>query len=135
QPVEPAGVPGVVRYYDDERFERARERSRMANHPSSKHELVAGTSEQPAARLRYLLGTAGVTAEGAPEAMRDAEVRIAREVALALHGATDREARLERLQSTVGRLTADEDARIVAALAEVGVDWSAGTSIKQPRLS
>lgn len=135
QPVEPAGVPGVVRYYDDERFERARERSRMANHPSSKHELVAGTSEQPAARLRYLLGTAGVTAEGAPEAMRDAEVRIAREVALALHGATDREARLERLQSTVGRLTADEDARIVAALAEVGVDWSAGTSIKPPRLS
>ena len=135
QPVEPAGVPGIVRYYDDERFERARERSRMANHPSSKHELVAQAAEAPTATLRYLLGAAARPGEDEPaQAMRDPEVRIAREVALALEGATDRDARLERLKTTVERLRVEEDGHIAAALDDVGVDWSAGTPSKPTQL-
>jgi carboxyl-terminal processing protease len=138
QPVEPAGVPGIVRYYDDERFERARERSRMANHPSAKHEIGELAAERPTATLRYLQNAnaplAELDEEEGGQAMRDPEVRIAREVALAMQGKIDGPARIAELQSAVTKLRAEEDARIGAALGDVGIDWSVGASTKPPQL-
>ena len=132
QPVEPTGVPGIVRYYDAERFERARERSRMANHPSAKHELKAMKTAAPTATLRYLR-SAEARGDG-PDVLRDPEVRIAREVVLGLRGATEREARLAQLKSVVTRLRSEEDGRIAGALGTSKLDWSSGTPAKPSRL-
>ena len=51
QPVEPTPIAGVVRYYDGERFERERERSRAANLPSAKHDLGNDLGRRRAAAL------------------------------------------------------------------------------------
>ncbi|MBC8070411.1 MAG: PDZ domain-containing protein, partial [Deltaproteobacteria bacterium] len=57
QPVELSNVAGVVRFYDEERFERARERSRASHLPSAKYDIgkdLGQAAEQAALHLRYL---------------------------------------------------------------------------------
>ncbi|MCA9705580.1 MAG: PDZ domain-containing protein [Myxococcales bacterium] len=130
-PVEMSTIPGIARYFDEERFERQRERSRTAHLPSAKHHPPPAAARGEAARLRYLW-----TPE-IPEALRgqtedvevldrlqDPEIRIAREVALALVGAGDGEQRASQLRAVAGRLTSEEDARITDALAQASVDWN-----------
>ncbi|MEM6290727.1 MAG: MXAN_5808 family serine peptidase [Myxococcota bacterium] len=126
-PVEPTGLDHVVRYYDLERFERARERARMANHPSAKHELIAeGSSESPL-KLRYLATTAVPeelsTVKDLPEVILDPEVRIASTLAQTLPGAVDAEARAAAVAKALAGLQGAEDTRIDAALAEADVTW------------
>lgn len=126
-PVEPTTIPGVVRYFDVERFERARERSRMAHHPSAKHELASQGAENPVVSLRYL-ATGEVPGakkgETLPPPMRDPEVRIAAAVATGLTGVDDREARTKALQSLTNQLSGQENERIAQALRKSDVDWS-----------
>ncbi len=126
-PVEPTGIRGVVRYYDLERFERARERARMANHPSAKHELAAEGSSESSVRLRYYATTElpeGLVVDGpVPDPLRDPEVRIAREIALALPGAVQGRARRDAIAAQGVALQKAEDARIERALGAGGVRW------------
>lgn len=142
QPVEPSNVPAVVRFYDDERFERARERSRAAHLASAAHEAVAApTTSGP--RLYYLADgeippslrtAADGSAREVPDELRDPEIRIGFALARDLVGTTDAAARRETTTHTAARIGADEDARITKALA-AAVDWSpppAGTPA--PRL-
>ncbi len=131
QPVEPSNVPGVVRFYDEERFERARERARAAHLASAAHDPVA----LPAAigrRLYYLAdgeipaavrqGTGGAARE-VPDELRDPEIRISFALARDLAGTTDAAARREATVKSAARIGAEEDARITRALAGT-VDWS-----------
>lgn len=130
QPVELSGIKGIARYFDDERFERLRERSRSAHLPSARHELGATKDDPPVATLHYLWSDEippGLVAQvdgEMPEALHDPEVRLAREVALALQGATDAKGREARLREVATRLREAEDARITEALEHTGVDWS-----------
>ena len=130
-PVEMTAIPGIARFFDDERFERQRERSRTAHLPSAKHHPSLPPDHVATSRLRYLY-TTEVPAElqaatddvEVLDRLRDPEIRIAREVALGLSGTTDREQRATRLRALAGRLGASEDERIVEALQEARVDWS-----------
>lgn len=131
QPVELSGVAGVARFYDQERFERARERSRVAHLPSAAHELSKGdpTAEQRARRVTYLatpeLPASLVAAAGAtplPRELADPEIRIAFELAREL--ATVKPDRATQLDAVSRRLAADEEVRIGAALARDDIDWS-----------
>lgn len=135
-PVELTRIPGVVRYFDVERFERQRERSRIANLPSARHELSADATAEPPASLSYLwsdeaggsdgAGAALEASESLPEQMSDPEIRLAREVAVALAGAADPESRQAKLRSVASRLAAQEDARIVEAFGDSDVQWGQG---------
>ncbi|HET6582588.1 MAG TPA: hypothetical protein VFG69_04055, partial [Nannocystaceae bacterium] len=135
QPVEPTGVPGIVRFFDDERFERARERSRAAGLPSAKYDLPAVRSDREAPRLHYLhtdkvpdalaLGPDGKP-RALPDELRDPEIRIAFDVARGLVGAATGDARAGALGRVADRLETEEDARIVQSLAADHVDWTAG---------
>lgn len=134
-PVERSSIPGIVRYFDLERFERERERSRTANLPSSKHDTVGSKAEHAHAQLHYLWTDAipesakPAPDDGAPalpEQMRDPEVRIAQQVALALRGTRTREARLDAMKRAAQRIAIEEDTRIAEALEAAKVDWSAG---------
>lgn len=129
-PVETTAIPGIAHYFDEERFERQRERSRTAHLPSAKHHPALPPENASPSRLRYLYSEAvpealrGLTTDvEVLERLRDPEVRIAREVALGLRGAGDGEERAARLRGLAGRLAAEEDERIVTALARQ-VDWS-----------
>ena len=140
-PVELTRIPGVVRYYDLERFERQRERSRIADLPSAQHELVDQGLHEPLARLHYLwsdaLPEAPSVGEDRPEALHDPEVRLAREVALAMAGATDPEARRAKARQVATRLARQEDQRITEALTASKVDWSpneAANAAGKPRI-
>lgn len=129
-PVETTAIPGIARYFDEERFERQRERSRTAHLPSAKHHPSLPPDHVAPSRLRYLYADAvpeGLRALTSDvevlERLRDPEIRIAREVALGLRGASDREDRSARLRELARRLATEEDERIVTALAKQ-VDWS-----------
>lgn len=131
RPVELSGITGIARYFDEERFERQRERSRTANLPSAKHDPEIPADRAPLARLRYLWTTelpAGLwTAKGdPPEALRDPEIRIARRVALGLEGVATGEGRDPRILEIAKELADEEDQRIVDGLAETKVDWKPG---------
>ncbi len=127
-PVEPTGLDHVVRYYDLERFERARERARMAHHPSAKHELTAEGSRESPTKLRYLATSAVPdelsAAKDLPEVILDPEVRIAATLAQTLPTSLNAEGRAAALASAGKRLQAAEDGRIDAALADADVVWS-----------
>ncbi len=133
-PVEVSDIPGVARYFDEERFERLRERSRVAHLPSAKHEQWDGAATRPAHRLRYLWTSELPSKEDLPvgtdpslaEEMRDPEVRIARMVAEQLAGIQGRGELLVALQRQTDGLQAREDARIDRAVAKTGVSWGAG---------
>ncbi len=126
-PVEPTGLDHVVRYYDLERFERARERARMAHHPSAKHEAFDAKTAPSSARLRYL-ATAVLPAELAgekdlPDVMRDPEVRIAAVVASTVPSRLDAEGRAAAVEQVGDRLRGAEQARISEALAKADISW------------
>ncbi len=130
--VEMTTIPGIARYFDAERFERQRERSRTAHLPSAKHHPQLPADHVAAHRLRYLwtpelpkaLRDAAKGDQELLDRLRDPEIRIAREVALGLSGVADAEQRAARLQKVAGRLASEEDGRIVEALADGDVDWS-----------
>ena len=129
-PVEMSTIPGIARYFDEERFERQRERSRTAHLPSAKHHPQLPKDRAAGSRLHYLW-TAEIPAtlreqttdQEALDRLQDPEIRIAREVALGLSGAGDPEQRAAKLRTVAERLAAEEDTRIVDALAESKVDW------------
>lgn len=130
-PVEPTGVPGIVHYFDEERFERARERARVAHLPSAPHEKAASAPAAPVESLHYLAtatlppSLVATPGETLPRELGDPEVRLAFEVVRALAGVGDDVAkRTAALDGAVKRLSGEEEARISAALAEQGVDWS-----------
>lgn len=141
--VEMTSIPGIARYFDEERFERQRERSRTAHLPSAKHHPQLPADHVAPHRLHYLWTPEipeGLldAAEGDQELvdrLRDPEVRIAREVALGLAGASDREQRGSQLKEVSARLAAEEDARIVEALREAKVDWSGKPTERTAELS
>lgn len=139
-PVQTTAIPGIARYFDEERFERQRERSRTAHLPSAKHHPALPPDHVAPSRLRYLYADevpsslrALTTDVEVLERLRDPEIRIAREVALGLRGAGDREQRASRLRELAGRLAAEEDRHIVAALAKQ-VDWAKGPEPAAPKL-
>ncbi len=130
-PVEMTAIPGIARYFDEERFERQRERSRTANLPSAKHHPSLPPGHTSPSRLRYLYtdevpaALRSLTSDVAVlDRLKDPEIRIAREIALGLRGVGDREQRAAQLRTLAGQLAAEEDREIVAALAESKVDWS-----------
>lgn len=139
-PVETTAIPGIARYFDEERFERQRERSRTAHLPSAKHHPSLPPDHVSPSRLRYLytedvpesLGALTTDVE-VLERLRDPEIRIAREVALGLRGAGDREQRSAQLAELARRLASEEDAQISAALAKQ-VDWSRSPAAKDAKL-
>ncbi len=128
-PVELADGSARARYYDTTRFERQRERFRVAHLPSAAHDLAGLAIPKAAHRLRILWDPAlpeGLGEVGGPAAdvLRDPEVRAARAVAQALAPAgADRAERTRHLAQVVARLAQDSEARIVAALSRRGVDW------------
>ena len=131
-PVEMSGVPGVVRYFDEERFERSRERARVAHLPSAKHEETARALalERGALRLQYLATpeipastAAGITGPVPPD-LTDPEVRVAYEIARALVSHNETKARAIALADVATRIAIEEDARIVKALGGQDVDWT-----------
>lgn len=130
-PVEMSGVPGVVRYFDEERFERARERARVAHLPSAKHELATPGDAAEPARVQYLAtpdipaSTSAGTTPPLPPDLSDPEVRIAFEVGRALAGQPDAARRGATLAEVAARIGVEEDARIAAALGAQEVDWTA----------
>lgn len=130
-PVEMTLIPGIARYFDEERFERQRERSRTAHLPSAKHHPELPADHGGAESLRYLW-TSEVPAElreatsdvSVLDRLQDPEIRIAREVALSLAPTGDREERGASLRAVTRKLEAEEDRRITEALAESRVNWS-----------
>lgn len=128
-PVEPTGLAHVVRYYDLERFERARERARMAHHPSAKHEQLDAAGRVSDSRLRYLadleLPESLQKQPDVPEILRDPEVRIAAEVARVVPSRLDAEGRRAAVARVVTSLEEVQTPRIAQALAKSGVIWGA----------
>jgi carboxyl-terminal processing protease len=125
-PVEPTLFDHVVRYYDEERFERARERARMAHHPSAKHEAFDVDAQRSPSRLRYLATLELPTSlEGVevPEVMHDPEVRIAASVVSAVPTRLDIEGRRSAVAGVQTKLQEEEAPRIAAALAKADVVW------------
>lgn len=141
QPVELSGITGIARFFDDERFERRRERSRTANLPSAKHAPQMPADRQPDARLRYLWTPElppGLWTDAkleAPAALLDPEVRIARRVALGLVGTTTSKARVAQVAALASTLSGEEDTRIVEALAKTKIDWSKGPTTGDLRVT
>jgi carboxyl-terminal processing protease len=128
-PVELTRIPGVVRYYDLERFERQRERSRVAHLPSAKHELAGMDMPQAEASLRYLWTDDVPGDVKVPEEMKDPEIRIAADIAASVAGETDAEARRGQMQTAATRIGLQEEGRIVEALRKTKVDWSKAPGI------
>jgi len=118
-PVELSEIQGVARYYDLERFERGRERSQVAHLPSAKHDKALAEKLGDAAILRYFYESREV-GEGEPDELRDPEVTIAREVALALAAGEDRKSALKTIQDEIAKR---EDASLVARLGERKIPW------------
>lgn len=123
-PVELSEIQGVARYYDLERFERERERSQVAHLPSAKHDAALTEKLADAAILRYLYESRDV-GEGEPDELRDPEVTIAREVALALAADKDRTSALKAIQDEIAKR---EDASLVARLRERKIPWEGSFS-------
>jgi len=126
-PVEPTGFDHIVRYYDLERFERARERARMAHHPSARHEGLDGPVPVSASRLRYLatleLPEALKGQSDLPRELHDPEIRIAAEVARTVPTHLDAESRRAAVAQVQASLQTTEAPRIAKALADAGVTW------------
>ena len=128
-PVQLSELEGVGRYYDEERFERQRERAKTAHLPSAQYDAGAEAFVgKPAPVLRYLDQpgvSAGAETEQATE-MGDPEIRLAQEIARKLSGKTSRKEMLATLAPLSDELGGREDTRIAEALGEKKVDWSTG---------
>lgn len=125
-PVALGGFEGIAAMYDTERFERARELGRTAHLPSAIHETEAraeAAMAKPKLSLRYLAG-AKPLGPGEPVELGDPEIRIARQVALALAGKVGRRAQVEALPSILAELAASEDQGIRAGIEPWKIDWS-----------
>ncbi len=136
-PVELSPIQGIARFFDVERFERQRERSRTAHLPSAKHMPEIPTDPPPLGRIHYLWSdevpaalSAGVSAE-LLTTLRDPEIRLARRLALAMSGVPDDDE--AKTRAAVEGIRAEEDERLVAALEDTGVDW-AGAPAPAPDL-
>jgi carboxyl-terminal processing protease len=116
-PVQLADVEGVGQMFDLERFERQRQRSIIAAMPAAKHEI--GEAFAPASKhlVRFISGPP-ISPGDSPE--RDAEVRLARDFALAAEGATGRRTSLEAIVAAVPKIAAREDAEVGKA---IGARW------------
>ncbi|GEM_PF-886922 len=137
-PVELLDFVGVARLYDIERFERRRERARTAHLPSAVHDADIDAEIAIGRRglsLRYLLGeppdsstdsSADSSAgnEDSPWQMRDPEIRLAREVALALVGHEGRRAQLGALPGIVADLKLARAEALRAGIERWKIDWS-----------
>lgn len=133
-PVELSEIAAVANYYDSERFERRRESAQVAHLPSARHEKKISRDALAAERtLRYFAGRQGSPlpppAEG-PRELADPEIRIAREVADALAGLGDSQARAARLATVAGEIAQREDQAIAGGVAGTKIDWTGalGTS-------
>lgn len=132
-PVQFSEIDGVARYYDEERFERSRLRSRLANHPSAKHDANPNAFvSNKRLELRYLdlppeppkVSENSGKPDRAADFMADPEIRIARELAHELVGTKGRDAQLEKLAEPVARLMAEQDEAIVNEARSHGVEWT-----------
>ncbi len=129
-PVELSGVPGVVRYFDEERFERSRERARVAHLPSARNEVAAAAAGGKPSRLHYLATPEIPPSTGAgalgplPPDLTDPEIRIAFELSRGLAAQADTSDRAATMAEISGRIRVEEDARIARALGEQKVDWA-----------
>jgi carboxyl-terminal processing protease len=126
-PVELSGIQGIARYFDVERFERQRERSRTAHLPSAKHMPEIPTDDPPLGIIHYLWTNAvpkGL-AEGADAqlltVLADPEIRLARRLALSLAGVGDDDE--PKTRAAVETIRAEEEVGVVAALETSGIDW------------
>lgn len=127
-PVELSEIAAVANYYDTERFERRRESAQVAHLPSARHEKKIDPADLAAERtLRYFAGRQGQRlpppAEG-PRELADPEVRIARDVADALAGLTDSQARGAKLRALADEIAGREDQAIAAGVAATKIDWA-----------
>ena len=120
-PVELSDIQGVARYFDLERFERERERSQVAHLPSARHDPEP-VKRPPVAKVLRYLGELRDLSEGEPTELRDPEVAIAREVALALVG-IDKKGRNAALRAVQARLADREDSALVARLKAKKIPW------------
>jgi carboxyl-terminal processing protease len=114
-PVRLQEIAGVAAAYDDERFERERERHITAHLPSSHGDAPAIV--EPAQSLRYL-DRQWDAVEGEPAPMRDPEVRLAREVAAGLAGKGTRKAMLGALTPLAELMRTREDEAIAKGMDE-----------------
>lgn len=129
RPVELTRIPGIVRYFDVERFERQRERYRTARLPSGKHERVAVAGDEVAA-IHYLNAPdpkveRAVEREEVPSQVLDPEIRIAARLADALAMQSDSRARRAVLDDAVATFVVEEEERVRTALRRADLDWSA----------
>ncbi len=138
-PVRLGPVAGLAHYYDLDRFERERERSRAADLPSGRHE-AAPASSTGSLRLRYLWESPQLP-NGLSEQerelqrhMEDAEIRIAHTVVRALADASDDDAKRKRFSSVVRDLGVTEEQRIVGALSRMRIDWRNHPEAQVPEL-
>ncbi len=113
-PVEPLGLANIARYYDEERFDREREKTRIAGLPSAKHEILAGGEPKPSPVLRYL-AEPRINSNDVPELL-DPEIDLARHVLAALAAAPSVEGRPAALAAAATALGSEEDARVEKAL-------------------
>jgi carboxyl-terminal processing protease len=127
-PVDLSSFEGVARMYDVERFERQRERARTAHLPSAIHDDTDLAMSSSDLSLRYFAGTSEpstpATGDAGPRELQDPEIRLARDVALALHGKSGRRAQVEALPQIVQGLAQREDQRIREAIEPWKIDWS-----------
>ncbi|MEE9382792.1 MAG: MXAN_5808 family serine peptidase [Nannocystaceae bacterium] len=125
-PVRISSFVGVAQYYDEERFERGRERFHTARLPSAVHDHGAATFlGRPGPRLRYLEPPPqqSAPANEGQGLLRDAELRLAHSLVLSLVGTTTRDQQLEKLPAILATLNQEEDQKIAAAWGKQGIDW------------
>jgi carboxyl-terminal processing protease len=126
-PVQLSELDSIAAYYDEERFERQRERAKTAHLPSAKHDDGSEAFVGKAPPLLHYLDApqtlAGAAGEKVQE-MTDPEIRIARDVAHALAGKSNRKDMVATLGSLVESIAADEDDRITKAFAQRDLDWA-----------
>jgi len=130
-PVQFAEIDGIARYYDEERFERARQRARTAHLPSARFDADADAFvSNTQLELRYLdlppdPPEAGDKPTKAEEKLRDPEIRIARELGVSLAKKKGRKAQLAALEPPVAEMAKAQDEAIVNAATDHGITWGA----------
>ena len=124
-PIELSDIPGLARYYDLQRFEQSRERSRTAYLPSARptSDLVSGPDEP---YVRYVWNVEQPDGgDDEPEEMRDPEIRLAHRVTKDLLAPQPGSTWHERMAGIAQRLALAEDARTVKILrGRFGIDWT-----------
>ncbi|MGB1700173.1 MAG: S41 family peptidase, partial [Nannocystaceae bacterium] len=140
-PVQLSELPGVVRYYDRERFVRWRQRYQTSFLPSAVHDEGADAFALPEGPILHYLDDAGNVesdasmSEEVKDYMVDAELRIARALVEALAPHTGAEARKAALDSFIPKAREAQRVRVEEGLAAQDVDWTrAPPAIEAPAL-